>query len=513
MTWQVKPPPPGGRIEQMGYIARHWRGELTLPVSFWVNNLLLLLPLGMAIGFLMVWIAAWGQSLQAASISLLVGGGLVLLLSVWAPVGAWRSANTYLDEGGSAGWALAAKLVLALGTLSNVGSLLLDVLPELPMHLRQAAGHDPIGKLDVRLAADGRSVSLSGPFSSGAASRFQRTLQGAPQLRQVLLDSPGGRLFEASEIASQVRARGLSTRATADCASACTLVFVAGSHRSLAPGARLGFHRASVPSLNPLHDQLANRKLAALYDKAGLPREFVFRVLATPATTMWFPGAELLVGAGILPRPTLLLDIDDTLPPTAPLESYRDALNNNLLWTALEQRRAGAIDDAALRMQQARQRGLAVDAVALEGQAVALAAVPVVLRSAGASALDGYLALLLAELRERRSAGEAACQAVLGAPEAAGATGSPRLTDWLQTALLEPADPQPVRALTALELEVLRRELGPAAPERIRSLGAASDGSRKAGPGCGKAIELLDAMARLKPPQRRLATRQLLGPA
>jgi len=494
----------------MGYIARHWRGELTLPVSFWVNNLLLLLPLGIGIGFLMVWIAAWGQSLQAASISLLVGGGLTLLISVWAPVGAWRSANTYLDEGGAPGWALAAKLVLALGTLSNVGTLLVDVLPELPMHLRQAAGHDPIGKLEITLAADGRSVTLSGPFGSGAASRFQRTLQSAPHLRQVLLDSPGGRLFEAHEIAKQVRTRGLGTRASADCASACTLVFVAGSHRSLAPGARLGFHRASVPSLNPLHDQLANRKLASLYDQAGLPRDFVFRVLATPPWTMWFPAADLLVGAGILPRPTLLLDIDDSLPPGAPLESYRDALNNNLLWTALEQRHSGAIDDAALRMQQARQRGLAVQAVQLEGQAVALAAVPVVLRSAGSSALDSYLTLLATELRERRSTGEAACQAVLGTPDAGG---SPRLTEWLQTALLEPADPQPVRALTALELEVLRRELGPAGPDRIRGLLATPGSARKSGPGCAKAIELLDAMARLKPPQRRLSVRQLLAPA
>lgn len=39
-------------------------------------------------------------------------------------------------------------------------------------------------------------------------------------------------------------------------------------------------------------------------------------------------------------------------------------------------------------MQQAQQRGLAPEAVALEGRAVALAAVPAVLRSAGGEALD-----------------------------------------------------------------------------------------------------------------------------
>jgi hypothetical protein len=44
------------------------------------------------------------------------------------------------------------------------------------------------------------------------------------------------------------------------------------------------------------------------------------------------------------------------------------------------------------------------------------------------------------------------------------------------------------------------------------ALPAPTAGQRKAGPGCAKAIELLDAMARLKPPQRRLAARQLLAP-
>lgn len=497
----------------MGFFARHWRGELTLPVSFWVNNLLLLLPLGIGIGALMVWIAAWGQSLQAASISLLVGGSLLLLLSVWAPVGAWRSANVYRAEGGSGGWALATKIVLALGTVSNIAALAVDVLPELPAHLRLAAGHDPIGRLDIVLAPDGRSVTLSGPFGMGAASRFQRTLERTPQLQRVLLDSPGGRLFEAHEIATAVRLRGLHTRASGDCASACTLVFVAGLNRSLAPGTRLGFHRASVPTLNPLHDQFANRKLASLYDEAGLPRDFVFRVLATPASAMWFPTGALLVDAGILPRPSLLLEIDDqSLPAGAPLDSYREVLANNLLWAALDERRAGAINDAAQRMLQARQRGLATEAVALEGRAVALAAVPVVLRSAGADALDRYLALLAAELRERRPAGDAACQAALNVTaDADAANPSPGLADWLQAALLEPADPQPPRALTALELEVLRRELGPGGPERIRALVALPAGPRKAGPGCAKAIELLDAMARLKPAQRRLALRQLLA--
>lgn len=495
----------------MGYVARHWRGELPLALSFWVNNLLLLVPLVLAIGVLMAWIVGWGQSLQAASVALLVGGALLALLSVWSLVGCWRSASAYRADGGSALWSGLAKLVLGLGALGNLGTLALDVLPQLPMHLRQAAGQDPIGRLDIALAADGRSVTLSGPFGSGAAARFERMLQRAPKLERVLLDSPGGRIYEAHTIAAQVRARGLATRASADCASACTLVFIAGAQRSLAPGARLGFHRASVPTLNPVHEQLANGRLAELYSDAGLPQDFVFRVLATPSSRLWFPGADLLVAAGVLPRPTLLPELDTAIAADAPVDSYRDALHNNLLWAALDQRQAGAIDTAAQRMLQARQSGLALDAVAEEGRAVALAAVPVVLRTAGGEALDRYLALLVERLRAGSAEGEAACQAVLQrAASAEAVDGSPALTGWLQDTLLEPPDPQPVRALNPLELEVLRRELGAAAPERIRALVAPPDGPRRAVPRCAQAIALLDDVARLKPPQRRLALRQML---
>lgn len=492
----------------MGYLSRHWRGELSLPVAFWVNNFLLLFPLGVAIGLVMAWASAWGQSLQTLAQTTLGGVALLAMISLWAPVGAWRSATRHRDEGGSAGWALAAKVVLGLGMLGNIITFAFDVVPELPEQWRLAKGHDPIGSLDIVLSEDGQSIALRGPFGMGAARRFEQIVEKAPQLRRVVLDSPGGRLYEAHRIATAVRLRGLQTRASGDCASACTLVFVAGTRRSLVSPARLGFHRASVPSMNPLYDEMANRKLAELYAEAGLPEDFVASVLRTPARRMWFPGADVLAGAGILPAPTLKPELDPALPAEAPAERYRDALNDNLLWAELERRQPGVIDVAADRMRQARQRGLAPEAAAQAAHAVAMAAIPAVLRTAGPRSQESYLETWVAELRERRTGGEAACQAVL---EPGGHITSVRLEGWVQAALAEAAELQPARALSALELEVLRRELGAEAPERITAL-VPVPGSRK-GHGCTRTIELLEAMARLRGPQRRLAVRLMLQAA
>lgn len=497
----------------MGYFSRHWRGELSLPVSYWVNNVLLTFPLGLGIGLLMAWTSAWGQSLQVSAIGVLVGLALLALVSVWAPVGAWRSASRYVDEGGAMLWARLTKIVVGLGLLASLVDFFVNVMPELPTELRLAAGDDPIGSLDVQVAPDGSSITLSGPFGMGSATRFERALKKAPQARRVVLDSPGGRLYEAHQIAGQVRARGLQTRASADCASACTLVFIAGRQRSVAPAARLGFHRASVPGHNPLHDGIANRRLQTLYEEAGLPGTFIHHVLQTPSQRMWFPEVDELVAAGILPMPTLQPELDATLlPPDATPERYRDALVDNALWAALERRQPGALDAAAQRMHAARARGLELPAVSAEAQAQALTAVPLLLKSAGPQSLESFLTLLAAELRDRQGAGDAACLAVLSfaAPAAEGpAPPAEHLARWMQQVLMETPEPLVGKPLGALEVEVLRKELGPDAPERIVVLVGGAQ-AKKWLRGCAPTIDLLEAMARLRGPQRRLAVRLML---
>lgn len=488
----------------MGYVSRHWRGELPLPVAFWINNFLLLIPLGIGVGMLMTWAQVWGERLETFARVGLAVWVLLAFVSIWAPVGAWRSATRHVEEGGSSGWASVAKFFVGLSLIGSVLQLGFDLVTEIPDQWKFATGRDPIGQLNIQLSEDGRSISLSGPFGVGAATRFRETMAKAPEVRRVLLDSPGGRLFEAHEIAKVVKQRNVQTRAVADCASACTLVFLAGSKRHLGAQARLGFHRASAGSMNPLHDEFANRKLRELYEEIGLPQYFISQVLHTSANSMWFPRPDALTTAGILLPPTLELELDPLMPANAPVGRYRDALSDNLLWAELERRQPGLLDTAAERMLQARLRGVALDAAVLEADAVAMAATPVVLRTSGSRSQEAYLQMLATELRERRSSGDASCQAVLKSDEA---TMPARLRGWMQEALSDSGemDPQATRPLSALEREVLRRELGPGVFERITALSQGRKGNA-----CAAAIELLDAMSRLRGPQRRLAVRLML---
>jgi hypothetical protein len=58
-----------------------------------------------------------------------------------------------------------------------------------------------------------------------------------------------------------IQQRRLATRVEAGCASACTIAFLGGVERSISPGGRLGFHRASFPGMGDSDMYESNRDL------------------------------------------------------------------------------------------------------------------------------------------------------------------------------------------------------------------------------------------------------------
>ena len=76
------------------------------------------------------------------------------------------------------------------------------------------------------------------------------------------LGSPGGAVVEAIRAGYLIRARGLETTQIADCFSACPIVFLGGSRRTVWSGtAAMGFHEVSnngkaIPHDDPMYDLL-----------------------------------------------------------------------------------------------------------------------------------------------------------------------------------------------------------------------------------------------------------------
>ena len=497
-----------GQNSGHGYVAAHWHGELPLAVGSWVNNILLAIPVGLAVDGLIAWISLKGEMLQTSSIAALVGWPLMLVMEAWCIVGAWRSATRHAHEGGVGLWSGATKLVLFLSFVSTGASTAMDFVPQLGSYIQMARGIDPIGQVEITLSPDGRSVKLTGPLGMGDGTRVQQVLTHSDQLRMVELASPGGRVFEANRIAELVRKRAWQTRAIGNCESACTLVFMAGSNRQLMPGAQLGFHRAFAGTFNPVIDRLVNQELAVMYRRAGLPEDIIEKTLQTPPWSMWYPGTGELAQGGLITAPQWTLDVE--LPPrTATLPSdMEDALRASHVWHALEQRYPGSITTAAKRMDAARARHASDLAVQTEGHRVARGLLHTLLHDASPQAREHYVLLLAQQLRVARGSSHQACRSIL-----AGDAGARRAlpqelvlleSGWMVATASAPPTRGKARRPSALELEVIRRSLGDEAPARLSTLWA-SPGRSGGSADCDASIILLEQVARLQAGPRQLA--------
>lgn len=89
------------------YFVRHWRGELSLPISYWINGSLL--GVGFLLLFLLMGEVTNDWELRTTAFLMLGLMTLLVLVTIWSSVGILRSASQHAKRGGSAGWAIARR--------------------------------------------------------------------------------------------------------------------------------------------------------------------------------------------------------------------------------------------------------------------------------------------------------------------------------------------------------------------------------------------------------------------
>jgi len=98
------------------YFARHWRGELSLPRSWWLSGVLLS---GFCFQLVMTVLAAVALNIEKNSAALAWGIAAVyialqLTVYIWWLGGTWRSAGNYK---GATVWKVLARIGMVLGVL------------------------------------------------------------------------------------------------------------------------------------------------------------------------------------------------------------------------------------------------------------------------------------------------------------------------------------------------------------------------------------------------------------
>ncbi|WP_241482256.1 COG3904 family protein [Leisingera sp. ANG-Vp] len=171
----------------------------------------------------------------------------------------------------------------------------------LPYAEQQRRAREALYTLTV--SPDGQILVFEGEVTFGLTKRLTRILAESPGLQQFALTSPGGLIAEARGAAKLIRQHGLETEAAGLCASACTLIFAAGTRRRLGPDGALGFHSYALQfatGLPQIDLQQEQEKDRAFLLRQGVSPEFAARIFDAGHTELWRPERQELLAGGVL---------------------------------------------------------------------------------------------------------------------------------------------------------------------------------------------------------------------
>jgi hypothetical protein len=145
------------------------------------------------------------------------------------------------------------------------------------------------------------AISIAGEIVEGDAEALRLEIQRAQlanyPISEIQLNSIGGSLYEGTSLARVVRAASLNTRVAERniCASACFLVFAAGSTKSVQNGARVGVHAATTASGDNTQISIkATEAMGRIAKLLGVPSGIVERMVSTPSQMFWLNGANFV---------------------------------------------------------------------------------------------------------------------------------------------------------------------------------------------------------------------------
>lgn len=144
--------------------------------------------------------------------------------------------------------------------------------------------------LPPKKGGEAAGIMISGEIMSGDDAKF-RKIAAEYSDAFVLLDSEGGAISPAMDIGRTIKLRGYKTAVleTRSCASACALIWLAGSKRVVFEGGGVGFHASYLDTNGKKMETGVGNALVGLYlSQLGFgEKTVVFATMAPPDKILW----------------------------------------------------------------------------------------------------------------------------------------------------------------------------------------------------------------------------------
>ena len=279
------------------YVGSHWRGEqhfLQIALSGGILALLISHVLLTEPAF--ADLAAHYRRYATIYLGELLIG---TLMSAWWGVGVWRASRRWLDGERS----LLVGLVFAIGGMTML-LYAFDRVAQRDQHMTLFALTKMVidvgSKPTITISTNGTRLLLAGEMGFGTTNRVRSLLKQHPKIKEIELNSPGGSAAEGFALAELVRDLSFDAYVREDCASACVLVFAAGTERRLATTARFGLHRSGVGWSTDEHPPSPiDRAMEQFFRDRGVSNEFIAKMLQTSFHDLWMPAPAEVLSSGL----------------------------------------------------------------------------------------------------------------------------------------------------------------------------------------------------------------------
>jgi len=292
------------RPKKRSYFFRHWKGELSLAVSYWINIFLLSIAIRFGLIAFATYVDQAQQNIRVLFFAFFVSfASFIFIIYPWQIIGTWRSANSHIKRTKKYLWAVVTKIAIVLGMMGTIGQMP-NYYPQLKEYWKISFEIDKFSKKEFSLLQNGEELVISGGISFGLTEEVRKIFKNHPGIKIIRLDSFGGRVKEARFLRDFIRDKNLVTYSSRGCLSACTIPFLAGSQRILNQRAKLGFHQYSFPGLSGEQFKEAYLKEKAFMTAIGVDPKFSEKAFSTASDDMWYPSHVELLSANVVTRIT-----------------------------------------------------------------------------------------------------------------------------------------------------------------------------------------------------------------
>lgn len=286
------------QLIQDNFIKRYWKGDISLPISYWIVNWVTAIVIFSLFSLLSLFINAL-TSFNPIIIFVSIGLAYLLLTLIifWQTVGVIRSSINHIKNPNKVKiWGYLAMFFVSLGILQNFNLYKTSFVPQLVSLFKIAFLDDPdIPEYKITVTENSTELKIDGGIKKGLLKDVKKIILRTPSIKTINLESLGGRQGVAIDFYKLINDRNFNTVTNKECLSACTIIFAAGKNRWIGVNGRLGFHSSAFEGMS---EKDANKGLINIFlqinkDKQ-IPINFLKKTNDIPAKEMWYPSIDEL---------------------------------------------------------------------------------------------------------------------------------------------------------------------------------------------------------------------------